>query len=251
MKNKRKEVGGETDREVERERERGERERERGTMNPAPTERNNSTPNFKAEVSESASGSTQFNTPLRLCADAEQTRTCSHYESRGYQASPLFSSLLFTPTCSLFHSHTASLVISPSHYELYTVCCSAAKRPPFPHRWLFLGSWKIGCYCPVLFGCFSPSSSSCQRWGGGSYTRRPTNKCLLSKALQMHLSELKHLWIIYGGGGQLYCNRSRQGARREEDKETESDTQAHSHKEEEAFTREQAHARAANKSKYH
>lgn len=48
------------------------REWQRETMNPAPTVRNNSSPNLKAWVSEITSGSRRFNPPLRLSAEEGQ-----------------------------------------------------------------------------------------------------------------------------------------------------------------------------------
>lgn len=202
-------------------RERGGNERE--TMKPAPTERNNSSPNFKAEVSESTSGSRRFNTPLRLTAETAQTGTWRHYESHRYKASTLFLFFfcLFFQSFSPFHSHTASPPISCSHYELYTVCCSAAVGAPFPHRWLFWGAGKLEATVLIIFFFLSK-----RLWGqkfGENYTRQP-NRSPLSKGLTDAFIRAQHLWIMYGGGRGLRCNRSRQKGRGEEEKETHTST---------------------------
>lgn len=58
----------------------------------------------------------------------------------------------------------------------------------------FLGSWKIGCYCPVFFLLEIVGAEVVE-----NYTQRP-NRSLLSKALHMHLSELNTYELCTGVG---------------------------------------------------
>lgn len=82
----------------------------------------------------------------------------------------------------------------------------------------FLGSWKIGCYCPDSFFFFLLAIAGAEV--GENYTRRP-NRSLLSKALQMHLSELNTSELCTGGGGRddsTVTGADREGGRGEKRK---------------------------------
>lgn len=61
----------------------------------------------------------------------------------------------------------------------------------------FLESWKIGCYCPDFIFFFMLAMAGAEV--GENYTRR-RNRSLLSKALQMHLSELNTYELCRGLG---------------------------------------------------
>lgn len=64
----------------------------------------------------------------------------------------------------------------------------------------FLGSWKIGCYCPdFLFSFFLSLQALAGAEVGENYTQRP-NRSLPSEASQMHLSELNTYELCTGVG---------------------------------------------------
>lgn len=114
-----------------------------------------------------------------------------------------------------------SLTLPPLHYELYTVCCSAVERAPFPHRWLFWGAGKLDAIVLLFLFLLGMVGADVVE----NYTRRP-NRSFLSKALHMHLSELNTYELCTGVGD----NSTVTGADGEGDGwETDSDTQVWMH----------------------
>lgn len=107
-------------------------------------------------------------------------------------------SCYFASFASYFNLFSISLSCCPLcylafHYELYTECCSAAERAPFPHRWLFgeLENWML-LSCFFLLAIVGAEVVE-------NYIQRP-NRSLLSKALHMHLSELNTYELCTGVG---------------------------------------------------
>ncbi len=139
----------------------------------------------------------------------------------------LCSLLVLLALASYFNLFSISFspLLSRSHYELYTVCCSAAERAPFPHRWLFWGAGKLDATVLIFF-FFLLAMAGAEV--GENYTRRP-NRSLLSKALQMHLSELNTYELCTGVGDDSTVTGA-DGRRGGRETETESDTQVWMHR---------------------
>lgn len=166
MKNKGKEVGGETDKEREWEKERGvEREKEkqwirhplreiialqilRPKYQRAPQEVGDLTHLWDFQLRRSRQEQAAI-----MRAIGTKHRLLVSFGSFAFYFNPFFYFTLILPPS-----------LSRSHYELYTVCCSAAERAPFPHRWLFWGAGKLDATVLFLF-FLSPGEAGGGSWG--------------------------------------------------------------------------------------
>lgn len=175
---------------------------------------------------------------------------------------PVFVLLLPISIFSFYSTLTLPpLPISHAHYELYTVCCSGAERAPFPHRWLFWGAGKLDATVLIFFFSFFSFSFSSQRWRGqtlGRITPQRPNRSLLSKASQMHLSELNTYELCTGVGDDSSVTgadggEGRGGRERDIEWYTGADAPTHSRTRAKrgSDAHNRAHARASIKSKCH